>query len=75
MALFHKIKCIVSESLVVDSKQVIPEAKLVNDLGGDSLDLIELFLRAEDDFLIDIPDEKAMAVVTMQDLQDLVESY
>ena len=74
MALFHKIKNIVSESLAVNPEWISPEAELVGDLGADSLALIELFFRTEDDFLIDISAEQAKAVTTVQDLHDLVKS-
>lgn len=69
----EKIKQIVAENLGVDPKSVTPEAALLDDLGADSLDIIELILFMEDEFDIEIPDETGDNVKTVQDLVDAVE--
>lgn len=67
MAVEEKIKDIVVEQLGVSAEQVKPEAKFVEDLGADSLDLTELIMAMEEEFGIEIDDEKAQEILTVQD--------
>jgi acyl carrier protein len=72
---FEKIKAIVVEQLGVDEKEVVPTASFVEDLGADSLDLVELIMSLEEAFSnpdrkIEIPDEAAEKIVTIQDAID-----
>ena len=72
---FDKIKAIVVEQLGVDEKEVVPTASFVEDLGADSLDLVELIMSLEEAFSnpdrkIEIPDEAAEKIVTIQDAVD-----
>ena len=69
---FDKIKAIVVEQLGVEEKDVVPTASFVEDLGADSLDLVELIMSLEEAFSTDekkleIPDEAAEKIVTIQD--------
>ena len=69
---FEKIKAIVVEQLSVDEKDVIPTASFVEDLGADSLDLVELIMSLEESFStperkLEIPDEAAEKIVTIQE--------
>ena len=71
-AIFEKIKAIVVEQLGVEESEVVPTASFVEDLGADSLDLVELILALEDAFSsgdkeVKIPDEVAEKIVTIQD--------
>ncbi len=73
--IFEKIKGIVVEQLGVDEKDVVPTASFVEDLGADSLDLVELIMSLEEKFStpdhkIEIPDEAAEKIVTIQDAID-----
>ena len=61
----ERVKNIIVEQLSVDADQVKPEAQFVNDLGADSLDTVELIMALEDEFGIDIPDEKAEKIKTV----------
>jgi acyl carrier protein len=75
--LFDKIKAIVVEQLGVDEKDVVPTASFVEDLGADSLDLVELIMSLEEafssaDHKIEIPDEAAEKIVTIQDAVDYI---
>lgn len=72
--LLEKIKKIVSEQLDVDPEQVVPEASFVDDLGADSLDLTELIMAMEDEFDMEIDDEEAQKLRTVQDVIDYIES-
>ena len=72
---FEKIKVIVVEQLGVDEKDVVPTASFVEDLGADSLDLVELIMSLEEAFSnadrkIEIPDEDAEKIITIQDAVD-----
>jgi len=67
MSIEDKVKKIIAEKLSVDLEEVVPEASFVDDLGADSLDLVELIMSMEEEFDIDIPDEEAEKMVTVQD--------
>ena len=69
---FERVKAIVVEQLGVEEKDVVPTASFVEDLGADSLDLVELIMSLEEEFSnpdrkIEIPDEDAEKIVTIQD--------
>lgn len=73
--IFERLKRIVVEQLDVDEKDVLPSASFVDDLGADSLDLVELIMSIEEEFSspsqkIEIPDEDAEKIVTVQDAVD-----
>jgi len=71
-----KVKEIVVNELSVDADQVTPDAAFVDDLGADSLDTVELVMKLEEEFEIEIPDEDAAGIRTVGDaikyLQDHV---
>jgi len=74
---FDKIKAIVVEQLGVEVKDVVPTASFVEDLGADSLDLVELIMSLEESFStperkLEIPDEAAEKIVTIQDAVDFL---
>ena len=73
--IFERIKAMVVEQLGVEEKDVVPTASFVEDLGADSLDLVELIMSLEETFStterkIEIPDEAAEKIVTIQDAID-----
>lgn len=70
--IFQKVQGIVTEQLGVDSSEVKPEASFANDLGADSLDVVELVMALEEEFDIEIPDEAAEAIATVQDAVDYI---
>ncbi len=67
MSVEDKVRKIISEKLSVDLDEVVPEAHFVDDLGADSLDLVELIMSMEEEFDIDISDEDAEKLVTVKD--------
>jgi acyl carrier protein len=75
MSVEDKIKKIISEKLSVDIEEVVPEASFVDDLGADSLDLVELIMSMEEEFDIDISDEDAEKLVTVQDAITYINSH
>ncbi len=74
MALQQKITDIVVEQLGVDADRVKPEASFIDDLGADSLDIVELVMAMEEEFDLEIPDEEAEKLRTVQDVQSYLES-
>ena len=63
----EKVKKIIIDQLGVDEAEVTPEAKFIDDLGADSLDTVELVMALEEEFGIEIPDEDAEKIATVQD--------
>jgi acyl carrier protein len=72
MSVEDKIKKIIAEKLSVELEEVVPEANFVDDLGADSLDLVELIMSMEEEFDIEISDEKAEEMVTVKDALNYV---
>lgn len=70
MSIEDKVKKIIADKLSVDLEEVVPEASFVDDLGADSLDLVELIMSMEEEFDIEIPDEEAEKLVTVKDAFD-----
>jgi acyl carrier protein len=73
-AVADKVKQIIVEQLGVDEGQVDPSASFVDDLGADSLDIVELVMAFEEAFDLDIPDEDAEKIKTVKDAIDYIES-
>ncbi|MFC1964524.1 acyl carrier protein [Chloroflexota bacterium] len=76
-AIFERIKAIVVEQLGAEEGDVVPTASFIEDLGADSLDLVELIMSIEEEFStpthkIEIPDEDAEKILTIQDTIDYV---
>ena len=72
MSVEEKVKEIIVDQLGVDEKQVNPEASFVDDLGADSLDTVELVMALEEEFDIEIPDEDAEKIATVQNAVDYI---
>ena len=70
----EKVKQIIAEQLGVDEAEVTPTASFVDDLGADSLDTVELVMAFEEGFEIEIPDEDAEKIQTVQDAITYVEA-
>ncbi len=77
--MFERVKKIVVEQLGVEEQEVVPSANLVDDLGADSLDLVELIMSLEEEFStpsqkVEIPDEDAEKIITVQDTIDYIKN-
>ncbi len=77
---FDRVKKIVVEQLGVEEAEVVPSASFVDDLGADSLDLVELVMSLEEEFSkqgnkVEIPDEDAEKILTVQDAVDYVHDH
>ncbi len=66
MAVEDKLIDIIAEQLSVDKEKVVPAASFIDDLGADSLDLVELIMAMEEEFDVEIPDEDAEKITTVQ---------
>jgi len=74
MALFDDVKEVVVEQLNVSPDEVKEESQFVEDLGADSLDVVELVMALEEKFDIEIPDDQAEAITTVKDAIKFIES-
>ncbi|MHB8840852.1 MAG: acyl carrier protein [Candidatus Aquicultor sp.] len=70
---FSKVKDIIVEQLGVDESELSMSTSFVNDLGADSLDIVELIMAMEEEFDIEIPDEDAESIGTVEDVVTYVE--
>ena len=66
---------IIAEQLSQDLEEVVPEASFIDDLGADSLDLVELVMHMEEEFDVEIPDEEAENIRTVQDAINYVKQH
>ena len=66
--MFDKVKKITVDQLGIDEAKVTPDASFIDDLGTDSLDLVELIMALEDEFNIEIPDNAAEQISTVNDV-------
>ena len=71
--IFEKVKAIIVEQLGSSESSVTMDSSFIDDLGADSLDIVELIMAIEDEFGIEIPDEKAGEMKTVKDIVDYVE--
>ncbi|MES2803050.1 MAG: acyl carrier protein [Bdellovibrionota bacterium] len=74
MAVAAKVKDIIVDQLGVDPEKVKLESKFIEDLGADSLDIVELVMAMEEEFDIEIPDEDAEKLKTVNDVQSYLVS-
>jgi len=70
---FEQVKEVIVEQLNVSPEEVKPEANFVEDLGADSLDVVEMIMALEERFGIEIPDSEAENIKTVQDVVDYIE--
>ncbi len=71
----EKVKQIIVEELGVDEAEVTPNARFIDDLGADSLDTVELVMRFEEEFSIEIPDEEAEKILSVKNAIDYIEAH
>jgi len=75
MTVAEKVKKMIVEQLEVNESEVVPEAKFIDDLGADSLDIVELVMALEDEYGIEIPDEDAEKIETVGDAIRYIEEH
>ncbi|MCE5203276.1 MAG: acyl carrier protein [Coriobacteriales bacterium] len=72
---FDKVKEVIIDQLNVEEDDVTPEASFIDDLGADSLDIVELVMALEESFGISIPDEEAEGIKTVSDAVDYIVAH
>jgi acyl carrier protein len=75
MTVEEKVKAIIREQLSVSEEDVVPQASFVDDLGADSLDLVEMIMAMEEAFNISIADEDAEKIKTVQDAVNYIQEH
>ena len=71
----NRVKQIIVDELGVDENEVTPNARFIDDLGADSLDTVELVMRFEEEFGIEIPDEDAEKIQSVRDAYDYIDQH
>lgn len=71
---FERVKAIVAEQLSVEAEKITPQSVFLEDLGADSLDTVELVMALEEEFEIEIPDEAAEKIASVQDAVDYIDN-
>lgn len=74
MDVFSKVKEIIVDQLGIEEDEVTPDASFIDDLGADSLDIVELIMAFEEEFDIEIPDEDAEKITTVGEAVEYIES-
>jgi len=72
MSIEKKVKQIIAEQLGLSEEELKDDASLIDDLGADSLDIVELVMAMEEEYEMEIPDEDAEKIVTIKDVTDYV---
>ncbi|HEX9733937.1 MAG TPA: acyl carrier protein [Thermoanaerobaculia bacterium] len=75
MSVADKVTSIIAEQLGVDSEEVTPGSSFTDDLGADSLDIVELVMAFEEEFGIEIPDEDSEKIAKVQDAIDYIQAH
>jgi acyl carrier protein len=75
MSIEKRVKEIIVEQLGVNESEVTPEAKFVDDLGADSLDLVELVMALEEEYNMEISDEDAEKILTVGDAIEYIQAH
>ncbi len=70
-----RLKKIVADQLGVEEEKVVDDAKFIDDLGADSLDLVEMIMALEEEFGIEFPDEDAEKILTVKDALDYIDAH
>jgi len=74
MSSFEKVQEIVADKLGVEKTKITPEASFIDDLGADSLDTVELIMKMEEEFGVEIPDEEAEKLKTVGDVVNYLDN-
>ncbi len=73
MNTFERVKKVLVEQLDVSEDEVTPQASIVDDLGADSLDVVEIVMALEEEFDVEVPDEDAEQLTTVQKIVDYID--
>jgi len=73
--IFDKIKDIISDQLGIDADEISMDSSFIDDLGADSLDIVELIMALEGEFDMEIPDEEAEKIATVGDVVEYIKAH
>lgn len=73
MSVFEKLQSIIAEQLELDVDEIDYESNIIEDLGADSLDIVDLVMSVEDEFGIEVPDEALEKITTIEDMVKYIE--
>ncbi|MBR5059497.1 MAG: acyl carrier protein [Clostridia bacterium] len=73
--MFEKVRAIIADQLNVDAEKITMESSIIEDLGADSLDVVELIMALEENFGVEIPDDDAEKINTIGDIVDYIENH
>ncbi len=73
--IFAIVKQVIAKELELEEEKITPEARIQEDLGADSLDVMNITMRLEDEFNLRIPDEDLTKISTVQDIVDYIQSH
>ena len=75
MTVFEKLQEIIADQLELDVETVTPDSNILDDLGADSLDVVDLIMSVEDEFSIEVPDEALENIRTVADMVKYIEDH
>lgn len=75
MSVFEKLQEIIAEQLEIDAEEIDYESNIIDDLGADSLDIVDLVMSVEDEFGIEVPDEALEGISTVEDMVKYIEDH
>lgn len=73
--MFEKVRQIIVDQLGIDENEITMESSFIDDLGADSLDIVELIMALEEEFNIEIPDEEAEKISTVGDVVEYIKAH
>lgn len=73
--IFEKVKTVIAEQLGLDENEVNMESSFIDDLGADSLDIVELIMALEEEFNLEIPDEDAEKISSVGDVVEYIKAH
>ncbi len=75
MSIENRVRAIIAEQLGVSEEEIKPDSRFIEDLGADSLDLVELIMAMEEEFETEIPDEEAEKIVSVSDTINYIQAH
>jgi len=75
MSIYDKVKSIIADQLGIDEEEITTESSFIEDLGADSLDIVELIMSLEEEFEIEIPDEEAEKIRTVGEAVKYIQEH
>ena len=75
MTVFEKLQAIIADQLELDAETITPDSNVLDDLGADSLDVVDLIMSVEDEFGIEVPDEALEDIRTVEEMVKYIENH